>query len=297
MVNRLLSLNDRIFGGSIDFKESGLMIKFVFLIMTSVISLISFKAYAVPPQWSLSGLEKSFIYYSNVPTQQCLQEAVDRISGEFSGGDKASSTLVSEIFKVARAYGLDPIIFLGLVNQESGDFKPHDGVNGTGVAQLTAISIRDACHTLETTDCEVYKKEDYANGSYEEIWKHKTHASISALFNVSSNYESYYPWRRYCQKDPLQKIDRCNAKCNISADCVAKIDKAMMADNRVNLNLAGLNLLNFLGQAEKNMPGASMKDKYRSALEHYNGNPKHKKAYPTNIFNKLERIKTFCKFS
>lgn len=254
-------------------------------------------ALAVAPQWKLSGLDKSFIVYKNVPSQQCLQEAVDRISMSFDS-KKAHPQLVSDIFKVSKAYGLDPILLLGLVYQESGDFKPHTSINGTGVAQMTRIAVKDACFNLETTSCSKdFDKKNLANTSYEEVWQRKTMLSIKSLFNIEQNFESNYPWRKYCQSNPLKQIDRCNSNCGLTNDCYVRISKAMMDDHRVNLNLAGHVLLNYLGQAEENIKTASLIEKYRYAFENYNGHPKYKKAYPGKIFSRLNEIKSYCNFN
>lgn len=264
----------------------------IFLLLTLLLSsstqkfffnrhLASLDAPPPPPEWNLRGLDKTYILFEK-PDPACLQHYVDKVSN-----GKADPHLVERIYEATNAYGLDGTLFLGLLYQESGDFIPDRGVNGTGLTQMTQIAIKDTCHALEATDC----KKPYANPAYEDIWSEKMNNALAALYDTSSP-EAYYPWKRFCA--PVSNAARCTESCGITATCVDQIKTAMMKDNRVNLNLGALTLLNFMGVAQKHVVG-SLEQKYRYALREYNGHPVNKKTYAQNIFKKLAKISLSCK--
>jgi len=246
---------------------------------------VVYAALPPPPEWTLSRLDGTFILY-DAPSQSCLQNYVNQISG-----GRAKKDLVEDVYHTAKAYGLDPVIFLGLIYVESGNFVADRTGGGTGVTQMTNVAIRDACHALETTDCH-YKKR-FANPEYEEIWKNKMNSALATIYETNRP-EDYYPWELYCSSRPA---DRCNETCGINARCLGEIKTAMMKDNRVALNLGGLTLLNFMGVANKRLSKSALAERYRYALREYNGHPENKRAYPGKVFSRVEAFRKACPFN
>ncbi|RYZ66665.1 MAG: hypothetical protein EOP09_12310 [Proteobacteria bacterium] len=236
----------------------------------------------LPPEWTLAKLDGTFTLYE-VPNLQCVQGLMDRVSQ-----GKAKKNLAQNTAAAARAYGLDPVVFLGLIYQESGDFSSKRTSGGTGVTQMTNVAIRDACHALETTDCPHATR--MANPAYEEIWKKKANDALSTLYRTERPAD-FYPWEKYCSHRPA---NRCSKSCGITPACFNQIKNAIQRDDRVGLNLGALTFLNFMGVAQKH-PGSLMQ-KYRYALKEYNGHAVNKRTYAAKVFSKVELLRKSCPF-
>ncbi len=226
------------------------------------------------PHWTLRGLDDDQ-NLNGVPEVNCLQKYMDKLVTKKP--EDPEPFLAKRVLEVSEAMRIDPYIFAGLIQQESGDFVADTGRNGVGLTQMTNIAIRDACVALEGTTCQKAQ----ANPKYLETWESLFEAGIKSV-HYTNDFRSYYPWRSQC----IFYKHSCESNCGIDNACMIKIRQHLFQSFKTNLVMGAFTLRNKLGEAKAKRPSLKGSALYLEALELYNGHPSHQVKYAKAIMNR-----------
>jgi hypothetical protein len=226
------------------------------------------------PNWVLLGIDQD-MNIKGVPDENCLQKYMEQWVPQKS--EDPEPFLAKRVLEVAEAMRIDPYIFAGLIQQESGDFVADTGRNGVGLTQMTNVAIRDACTALEGTNC----TKAQANPKYLEVWESLFAAAVKESIS-DLDFRYYYPWRSEC----FLYEHRCEADCGIDNKCMIKIRDKLFRSYRINLIMGAFTLVNKLGEAKAKHPSLKGSELYKSALVLYNGHEIHKFKYAREIMKR-----------
>jgi hypothetical protein len=184
-----------------------------------------------------------------------VQKAINEANPKHEGLDVSEISFLSrEVVRVSKCYGVDPVIFTGLIWRES-NFKPGSISEryAVGLTQMTSSGIREVLERLSPTS-------------------HRRLGHLRSLVQkCSPNFIGRVPYE--VSEDTL-------AAWRNSVE-FSRGDALVMGALLLKINLASTNLLK---------TQANEIETYRDALEHYNGDPAIKVQFANDVLQLAKRM-------
>jgi len=167
------------------------------------------------------------------------------------------------IFDIADCLELDPRVLVALVRRESDFREGVTGVNGVGLVQMTNIGIAEVNFQLGQVE------EGKATGYGQEYFGERVDRCLSSSLLGPH-------WTPLYQRSEVQEAYRYHGEAKAK-----ELMRKLVLDPKTNLVYGAVLLKTYLAVYSKS--AENQEERFWKALRRYNGHPKHREAYATQV--------------